>query len=232
MAIDFNNTMKNKTAYLTMQEINKMLKYCYDNKQYKYYMLILTLARTGRRITEIVGERPYTRKQGLKPRDIHEDLIEFDILKKNHIKIRSSKTGNKLDKDKVNRLRLQKMPKRALFPVDSEFLNVIKNYIEINNISANSRIFPFTRQWADCIIKKVAKACNINRPNYKIHAHMFRHALAVNLLKDNPNDASVLKQLQQLLDHSNINVTYHYAQFTQEDKKEKLEKLFNKNGDE
>jgi len=155
-------------------------------------------------------------------------LIEFDVLKKNHIKIRSPKTGQKRDPEKIKRLRIKKMPKRALFPVDDMFLELIGLYIQNNNISNYSRIFPISRQRVDIIIKEVCKACNISRPKGKISAHNFRHSFAINLMKDNPNDASVLKHVQQLLDHSDLSVTMTYAQFTQKDKKEKLDKLFNK----
>jgi len=227
MSIDFTNTMKNKTAYLTIQEINKMLKYTYEREEYRDYVLLLTLARTGRRVTEIVGEKPW-RKAGLRPMDIHDDLIEFDILKKNHIKIKSSKTGQMFDKEKIKRMRTQKMPKRKLVAVDSEYMYILKWYIEDKGIRPRDRVFPLTRQRVDVIIKKIATACGIVRPNFKIHAHMFRHSMAINLMKDNPNDAGIIKIVQNQLDHSDIGVTYHYAQFTQEDQKEKLNKLFNK----
>jgi len=119
------------------------------------------------------------------------------------------------------------MPKRALKPVDDNFLLCLKQYIQAEGITNYSRVFPITRQRVDMIIKKVAKECNIVRPNKKIHAHNFRHSLPIHLLKDNPNDVGILRQVQDLLDHADIKVTMHYAQFTQYDKKESLNKLFN-----
>lgn len=218
--------MKHKTDYLTIKEIDSMLQYCFDKNNIRDYLLILTLYRTARRITEIVGEKPYTRKIGLRPCDIHPDgLIEFDILKKNPIKSKNKK-GELKNPEKVLKARIKKMPKRALKPVDDYFLEVLNSYIESEGIRKRDRIFPITRQRADFIIKKVAKACNIVRPKNKIHAHNFRHSLAIHLLKNNPNDASILKQVQELLDHSSIVITMHYAQFTQYDKKKSLNKLF------
>ena len=52
MVIDFSNVMKHKTDYLTYEEIDSMLQYCFDNGKIRDYMLILTLYRTGRRISE------------------------------------------------------------------------------------------------------------------------------------------------------------------------------------
>jgi len=227
MGIDFTNIMHNKTSYLSMEEIKKMLDYCFDNDLVRDYMLILTLARTGRRVTEIVGEKPYIRKVGLRPCDIHPDgLIEFDILKKMPIKHKSP-SGTKRSEEYLIRARTKKMPKRKLQPVDNQYLNILKRYIQAHNITPHQRIFPITRRRVNYIIERVSTKTLINRSKGKIHAHMFRHSLAINLLKDNPNDASIIKQIQQLLDHSKIDVTYHYAQFTPEDKRKSLNKLFN-----
>jgi len=230
MAIDFTNIMQDKTDYLTEEEINLLLNHCLEQEKIRDYMLILTLIRTGRRISEIVGEKPFTRKVGLRPCDIHPDgLIEFDILKKNHIKKTTNK-GHERDPEVIKRLRVKKMPKRELKPVDDEYLKYLIEYINANGISKKSRVFPITRQRALQIIHEVAGACNITRSRHKIHNHTFRHSYAIALLKDNPNDAGILKQVQELLSHSNIEVTMHYAQFTQYDKKKSLNKLFKNKG--
>lgn len=222
--MDFTNIMRNKKAYLTLDEINKLLKYCFDNEKMRDFVLILVLSRTGRRITEIVGEKPYTRKVGLRPCDIIEDKIEWDILKKNPIKI---KKNNRTRKESiVNELRVKKMPKRAMKTMDHASLSILNKYIELNNIHPMDRVFPITRQRACYIINNIAEKSKVFRDGNKIHPHMFRHSLAINLFKDNPNDASVLQNVKNLLDHSDINITMHYAQFTQEDIRDKLEKLF------
>lgn len=224
--IDFTNVMKHKTDYLSMTEINKMLEYCLEEELYRDYMLLLTLTRTGRRITEIVGEVPFTKKVGLRPCDIHPDsLIEFDILKKNHVKVKTA-AGNTKTEEKLEKERFMKMPKRSLKPVDDEYLKLLNEYITYEGIAKYDRVFPITRRRADQIVKKIANACNIRRPKKKIHCHNFRHSFAINLLKKHPNDASILKQVQDLLDHSDIKVTMAYAQFTQFDKKKSLNRLF------
>lgn len=228
MVMDTTEIMKHKTAYLNSAEIQTMLNYCFKKERVRDYMLILTLSRTGRRITEILGKKPYTLYVGLRPCDIHPDgLIEFDILKKNPV-MSKTKTGQPRSEDRLIKERLNKKPKRKLFPIDDTTLSFLKQYIQNNNIQTHQRIFPITRQRADVLIKQIANACKITRPGMKIHAHNLRHSFAINLLKDNPNDASILIQVQELLDHSNLNITKTYLQFTPEDKRKKLNKLFKK----
>jgi len=224
--MDFTNIMRDKTDYLSFEEINVMLQWCFEQGRTRDYMLITTLFRTARRVTEIIGKKPFTNYKGFRPVDIHNDgLIEFDILKKDHVR-RKTKSGQKRDPETIKKLMWEKGPRRLLFPVDDGYLQLIRQYIKHANIYPYKRIFPVCRQRVDQIIKEIAQKCGIVRPRKKIHAHNFRHSLAIHLLKDNPNDASVLKQLQEILAHSDIKITMHYAQFTQGDKKASLNRLF------
>jgi site-specific recombinase XerD len=234
--IDYTDIMKDKTAYLSMEEIDKMLNVCLtDHKNHNEYykkismrnwLLIQTILRTGRRITEIVGKKPYTICTGLRPVDIHNnDYIEFDILKKNPV--RRMRGKKKLSDKQIFEAKLFHKPKRVLKPVDKLYLSWLKNYIETNNIYPHSRVFPMTRKRAWEIVSNIAMKCGVARAKGKIHPHNFRHTFAIHLLKSNPNDMATLRQVQELLDHSSINITMAYAQFTQEDKRMALEKAFN-----
>ena len=209
-----------------MGEIDRMLKWCKDNSRDRDYMLFLTLARTGRRISEVVGKPPYNRCVGLRPIDVFDDdLIEWDILKKAHIK-RKTKKGKPIMDKKLYRLRLEKLPRRVLKPVDSQFMEILRDYISELNIGKYDRLFKITRQRAYQILRVVSKGAGVERPGMNIHLHMFRHSLAINMLKDNPHNPYILLQVNKILDHSNINMTAHYAQFTPEDIKQSLNKLF------
>lgn len=225
--------MKNKNAYLSYEEVDKMLKYClrkdnFSKKKLSHYMLILLLSRTGRRISEIVGERPYTKKHGLRPVDIHHDenLIEWGILKKKPVRARASPMGRARDETTLQKMRDKKNPKNTLKPIDNYTLKVLKKYIEVNRIGLYDRIIPITRGGAWYIITNIAKKTGIGRKDCQIHPHMFRHGFSINFLKKNPNDASALIKLQRILDHSNIEITQSYAQFSPEDLREALEKVF------
>jgi|GEM_PF-1650818 len=222
---DFTDPMKHKTDYLSEREVQSMLNYCWKNDRLRDFMLILTLVRTGRRVTEIVGEEPYTRKVGLRPIDIRYDdgLIEFDILKKNPIRQRG-RNGKIRDKRLLNHLRIKKLPKRKLIPVDDDYMNKLRNYVQMEGISLRRRIFDIHRTRANQIIWDVSSECGISRPNKKIHPHSFRHTYSINFLKKNANNSSALIYLQELIDHTDLKTTKVYAQFTQDD----IKKLVNK----
>jgi len=232
---DYTNVMKDKTGYLTSKEINKMLSYAYNKIQdgflgglwMRNYLLMLTLHRTGRRVSEIVGKPPFTKAKGLRPLDLHDDyLVEFDILKKNPIRVKT-KSGTMRKKEVLDKLRFEKEPKRRLLPVDKWLYDMLNKYIEIKGIQPYQRIFPITRQRVDIIIKYIAKECGIARENTKIHAHHFRHSFAINFLKKNPNNPMALIQLKNHLQHSSTQITEHYTQFTPDDMRPALERAFN-----
>lgn len=227
---DFKNVMKYRTDYFSLKEIDTILNYCLDNDRKREYLLFLLLFRSGRRISEVVGTKPYDKITGLRPCDIfvEDKLIDWCILKKNPIYTKTKK-GIKRSKDKLVELKLNKSPKRALKPIDDYTLKILLAYIKNEGILSHTRVFPITRKRADQLIKEIAAACNITRPNKKIHCHQFRHSLAVNFLKKNPTDPAAIIKIMRILDHSSLELTQQYAQFTQEDIRESLNKLF---GDE
>lgn len=229
----FTQVMADKTDYFTLSEIDRMLKYCYDNSKIRDYLLMLTLFRTGRRISEVLGNTPWTRNPGLRPVDIKDDgLIEWSILKKNPVNSRYNNVSKSLKPLKIlDEERRQHVPIRVLKPVDDNLLGLLLQYCSSMNIPPYKRIFAISRQRADQIIKKIAKDCHISRNSKGIHVHQFRHSLAINILKMNPKDPSALIKVKKILEHSSIELTEHYAQFTQEDLRETLNKTFNP-GDE
>jgi len=210
-----------KTDYFSMKEIKRMLDYCLKEEKSRDYMLLLTLARSGRRITEVVGKIPYNVYVGLRPMDIYEDKIEWDILKKNPVR-KKDKFGKLRDKQVIKKEYKEKRPTRELKASDPDYLDQLQYYIKVNNIGPYNRVFPITRQRVDIIIKEIAEACKIYRSHTKIHAHMFRHSLVINSLKYNPYNPSVLSQMQVHLSHSSLSVTQGYAQFGQADIKDTL----------
>lgn len=221
--------MSDRTDALSQSEIDRMLKYCLDKERMRDYLMILTLYRTGRRISELVGSRPFTHNPGLRPIDIQDDgLIEWSILKKNPVRTRYNDKRRRLKPEEVlKQERLKKRPVRMLKPVDDYLLELLRLYIQTRTIPPYKRIFCISRQRADQIIKMIAEGCNLKRPNKKIHVHQLRHSLAINFLKKNPYDSAGLVKVKQILEHSTIDLTEHYSQFTQQDLKDSLNKTFN-----
>lgn len=228
--IEFSNVMQNKTAYFSSPELDRMLIVAYKNDGKKIgrdYLLLLTLARTGRRTSEIVGTKPYTKVTGLRPCDVRDDdLIEWGILKKNHVKKRSKKGIMRLA-SAVKKDLLNKKPKHLLIAANSEYLQALRYYIKENNIGFYDRVFPITRRRVHQIVSSIGVKAKVYRDGMKIHPHMFRHSFAINWLKNHPNDPTALIKLSMLLAHSSISVTYGYAQFSQEDIKEDLNRMYN-----
>jgi len=228
--VDFTQSMKDLKAYLTFEEINRMLSYCASIGDKDTYMLILTLERTGRRITEIVGEKPFVYAPGLRPQDIRleEGLIEWSILKKNHVRAYTREDRKKSEKSLIKQRteKKQHSARRKLVAADSVFLNLLARYCVEKNIGANERIFPIVRSKAWKMIKEVSKGCGLEGSR-KVSPKIFRHSMGVNFVKSHPRDPSAIVKLKELLAHSKIDITSIYLQFAQEDVREDLEEMFN-----
>ena len=248
--MDFTRVMANKEAYFNAKQIQTMLDYCFQNKLWNRFLLFMILFRTGRRITEVLGKPPYSldskkclsNYKGLRPCDIYhkERLIEFDILKKQPVRT-TNKDGTKKSDDRLKVLLDKKMPKRKLKAIDKVLYDWIVWYIKEFNIGFEDRILPISRFTARDWLIDVCKKCNIEMnlgfKNVKVrgnirevrvkpHLHMFRHSFAIYFLKKNSTDPSAVVKVQNLLEHSSMNITAHYMQYTQKDIIDVLDKTF------
>jgi integrase len=233
-SIDFSNIINNESSYLTKIEINQMLKAVLESKykikhhKFRNYLLILILYRTGRRISELVGTRPFTIIKGLRPCDIDFDkgLIEWDILKKNPVRLINQFTGRKKSKDKLFSEKTNKKPKRLLLPIDSNTLIKVNKFITKYHVGQYDRLFPVNRKRAWQLIQDISIKAGVKRDNMKIHPHMFRHSFAINFLKNNLNDTSALSKVKIFLDHSSLQVTQGYLKITDEVLKNSINDIF------
>lgn len=248
--IDFNNIMANKDAYFTEKQVQDIIDYLWDAKHYDKAILMMVLYRTGRRISEVLGKRPFdisrrksmSNYKGLRPIDIKHNLkaIEFDILKKSHIK-EKTKSGIKRDPDTLIKMKFNKKPKRVIIPIDDNLYNLLNNYIKDYNIEEYDRLFKFSSSTATAYLRKALKSKKIyfnfgKKKRYnphtkeiteidaKPHLHMFRHSFAINFLEKNNNNPQGLIILKRLLQHSSTQVTEFYLQFNQENLRELLNK--------
>lgn len=80
----------------------------------------------------------------------------------------------------------------------------------------NDKVFDFTRQNADLIIKKWFSD--------DVSCHMMRHSYAVNYLRQSKSPQDILV-LQRLLGHANVQTTMKYLQIVPNDMHEGLKKI-------
>lgn len=214
----FNNDvpiMKDLRGYFTSDQIERMIDRC-DTDRDK--LLIFILARTGRRVSEIIGQRPYKYRYfnnktkqwvekmgreviGLRPRDIdwENGMIAFNILKKKRV---------------TKRMKV----------VDPGLLDMLDQVIKAYSIELDTPFFSINRKRAYQIVRQAAERAGINALGGALpHPHGLRHGYAINFLKHNPGQ---IKQLQLILDHSRLDITGHYAQFDQEDIRESVNRAF------
>jgi integrase/recombinase XerD len=184
--------MRDPRSYLTIEQIKQIISAC-DNIRDK--ILFMLLARSGRRVSEIV--------RCLKPKDIDFEnrLINYRILKK-------------------------KGETRALLPVDTETLKLLKEYIKREKINENEFIFKISRQRVDQIFKKLCRKVGIMKiGEHMPHVHVLRHSFAIQWSKIAKNPADVIKLKEQLA-HSRIDTTMFYLRFSPEESRDLLEKMW------
>lgn len=109
-------------------------------------------------------------------------------------------------------------------PLDNFTLALLKEYIIDNGLNPLDKIFPITRQRIFQIVREIGEKANVNYVgNKRIHPHHFRHSFAIDMIKAS-KDASGIRKVQQLLEHSSLNITEGYLQFGSEDLREMVEK--------
>ena len=152
--------------------------------------MIRLLWKSGRRISEVLN---------IKRGDIDFDnrMILWDILKK-------------------------KKAIRKWKPIDDWTLGLLSDYLLKSNLDkkeyfllhTGNPLKHMTRQRAFQIIRKSCKKANIDLVgNKKPHPHHFRHTFSVDIARKMKSPADVRK-LQMLLEHSNLNTTEQYLQFS------------------
>lgn len=241
--------MKDRRSYIKEDQAHKIINYFYEKGKFHHInkaYLIYTLWRTGRRISEIVGNPPYTRIHGLRPMDFNEQdkIITFSILKKMPVR-KKDKSGKERSKDNIEKDKHNKKEYAEEIAVDDQYFSDMIEYIsvlkETKNMQDHHIIFPYHRIYVDQIIKKAARDLNLFLGSKKVlnkttglaeeikmpvNAHSFRHGFSMNFLKKNDTNPRALPALQEILCHSNINVTKSYLKFDQKDKRDMLNKVF------
>ena len=195
------NPMKDEKGYLTDEQMDKVLEIA-GQRSIRDLMLLVTLAYTGRRVSEIVRG---TGGHGIKPQDIdyNSGNITYNIMKK-----------NRRTKQQIIEKQPHSIPIRKSLPCNPKLLLVLKKFIDDHKIQPDQFIFDMTSQWAGLIIAAIGREAGIglvgSRP---LHPHHFRHTFAVNITRVSMATPEDLKELQNLLQHSSIDMTMEYLRY-------------------
>ena len=144
--------MRNRKRYIRPNQVQALINYFYnqieeDDKAENKALLVYTLWKTGRRISEIVGynercSKP-TRCIGLTPADFDEEerTVSFSILKKMPVK-RNNKTGVPKEEYSWKKELWTKEPFTEVFVYDDSYFDTMVDYIKRAGIRSDQRIFP------------------------------------------------------------------------------------------
>lgn len=192
---NFVDVMKDLQGYFKPGQRKKIYNNCNSLRD---KVLIRLLWKSGRRTSEVLS---------LKVADINfeERMILWNILKK-------------------------KRPLKRLKPIDDFTLKLLKHYIKINELKEYDYLLkspnenkPISRQRVYQIVLRACERAGINYVgNTKPHPHHFRHTFAVNWAK-NSKSPSDIKKLKDWLEHSTLNTTETYLQFSTEESREMVE---------
>ena len=221
MEFRISRPMSDERGYITQEQYDLIFLACKDERE---RLLVRMLWKTGRRVSELLL---------LKVKDIDWDLgmISWQIEKKNILRQRSKETNDEF-KARVEDVAKHGKPEfRAMKPLDSKSLEMLKNYIASFELVPENYVFfspwkvamPLTRFRVFQIIRKIGERAGINSIGKKgIHPHHFRHGFAVNVARKAKNPAQII-MLHKILEHSSMEQTMQYQKYSQEDLREILE---------
>lgn len=225
----FSTPMNDDKGYISYEQGLALIKAAGSLNE-RYELLVKSLFYTGRRIGEVVG------KFGITPDVINYDggFITFFILKKNPR--RKDKTLPK------------ELPVKRAVPVYPPLLEDLRAYIVKNDLLGrpNDVIFDMTVRNAEYVIERIGLVAGEMYPDLfpdereingrrkifighkPLHPHHFRHGFAVHLAKNMGGSLEDSRQLQLLLQHSDLTITQEYLKYSLNDTKRLLNKAFNR----
>lgn len=155
------------------------------NATKEHKALVATLYYTGLRVSEALMI----------------EVSHLDFENKEATVFRSKKGGNKLKKDKIR--------------MSSEFIGILKDYIDIYDIT-DGLLFDFTTRTAQNRISEINEAYQTIFGNFEhcenLHPHKFRHGRVTAIA-----NASDLEAAGNFVDHESMDTTMAYKHTTTED---------------
>ncbi|MCK5022220.1 MAG: hypothetical protein KAR54_03165, partial [Candidatus Pacebacteria bacterium] len=150
-----------------IQKIIDLLIESHPNKRNdnfeKLAVLYYFLFRTGRRVGEIIGLRPFNeRTTGLRPCDIDfkDNTYKVSVTKKNVVKSKD-RAGNLRNVEKVKKEKFFKKTFYETFALHPELPSILKDYIEKYHVGPLERLFPFSRDYPSAIFRYACRELNI-----------------------------------------------------------------------
>ena len=180
-----------KIKYYNSIEMKKILSKQLKNMNFNYYLLCLTLAYTGARVSEVL-----------------------EIKKKDIVEIPNSETGESEFYLKLVTLKHRKPTYRHI-PLHHKLQSELSSYVLLKKLKAKNKIFDITRRTAFNWVKKSCSLANLG--DERSHPHTFRHSfgIAVMMKKD-----ITLRVLQKWLGHAKIESTLIYQDIIASDTKD------------
>lgn len=203
MSISNPEVMKDKKGYLSEEQVSRLLN---ATENLRDRLIIQLMYRCGRRVSEVLL---------LKENDIlwEDRMIIFKILKR-------------------------KKPVTELKVVDENTMRLLEIYLKENPVMKNARkctdsktgvLFPITRQAVFKMIRRVGERSGVVMVgDKKIHPHHLRHSFAIHMVKNAIKSPEDIRLLQQYMGHANINTTTHYLQYSPNEQRELIDRMWNK----
>ena len=196
MSKDRSDVMKDVGDYLTYESAAKIFEIARKHN-YRNYLILLLLLRTGRRISELLK---------LKPQDIDKSqgMILWNILKKGG----NYKRWKALDRTAYTSL-INYIEQNNIKPNEYVFYSTYKG-----------REHALSRVAVWYFLSKYLKEAGI-----EAHPHTFRHTFAVWIARKIKHPSDLIK-LQNLLEHKDVKITQFYLQFAPQESRDLLEDTF------
>jgi len=118
----------------------------------------------------------------------------------------------------IKSLKQKRQAERSI-PISKEFLNKLEDYIQLNHLVGDDRLFPLTRQDIYYLVSRYCKKAGMDKK--RSHPHIFRHSFAVNCVLQGISGTV----LAEWLGHSGLGTVMVYARALAKDTKHLREGL-------
>jgi site-specific recombinase XerD len=174
--------------YLSMDELKTLLRSLPEDKPWQRTMFLVAFWH-GLRISELVGREAGGRGEyGLKGKDIQHGYVDVSRLKKSLHTVQKYATHDDPELD-------ESIPLRALAA----------------QVGHNDPVFPISVRGVQDLMKRVSKRSGLNW--YKMHPHILKHTLAMQLIKGGLG----IETVRANLGHKSLSSTGFYLHISQDD---------------